>query len=605
MRDNKLVCYTIGYLHKSTLILLDSKGGEKMVLLRLFLFGISTFGSFELIRKVCNDKVNIYFLPSLTIAIQVSILFLAGIFNLLPEATVGLYFIGFVSVIDYFYKNKNISFIKSYINIGYIVMLVLLLILAVYLKGKIFVQYDNFSHWAIVVRRMLEVNRYPNFDDTVIMFQEYPLGSATYIYFFTKLTCTSESVQMLAQSYMMLAAILPLYSFAKKNHGAVSIVIVSFVNYVFLYNILITDLLVDTLLPVVGVCGLLFTYLHCKDGEKINFYFSAFYMVEIIQIKNSGIFFVAFIAIQLFIFARKNKELLHGIICVGIPFLSLILWQKHCKYVFEFAETSKHAMTVKNYTSVFGGKSHEDIMKICSSLFKFAITYKETWITVGIAVIIGILTLLVNKGIKKSFFKVVVVSLVIYVVYQLGMLAMYLFSMPGEEATSLAAIERYTKTILIAIIYLNMISVVQLISKAAKKKILTIITTVCTFVTFFAVRYISSGSINSMKTVVQNEVVATERNWIEDACTEYAVPMHESYCILIPSEDFGYAYYLGKYIFQSTDIGTTVVQSEEQLNNVVAKYIFVYDQDNENVNNWIQKNYPEQLGNKVIIQTVE
>ena len=81
---------------------------------------------------------------------------------------------------------------------------------------------------------------------------------------------------MLAQSYMMLAAILPLYSFAKKNHGAVSIVIVSFVNYVFLYNILITDLLVDTLLPVVGVCGLLFTYLHCKDGEKINFYFSAF-----------------------------------------------------------------------------------------------------------------------------------------------------------------------------------------------------------------------------------------------------------------------------------------------------------------------------------------
>ena len=102
-----------------------------IVLLKLLLFVISTIGSFELIRRISNDKVNIYFLPSLTIAIQVTILFLAGILNLLYEATIGLYLLGFVGIIYSIYKDKNIAFLKDYINVGYIVFLILFLILTV------------------------------------------------------------------------------------------------------------------------------------------------------------------------------------------------------------------------------------------------------------------------------------------------------------------------------------------------------------------------------------------------------------------------------------------------------------------------------------------
>ena len=70
---------------------------------------------------------------------------------MLPETAKGLYFIGFAAVIYSFYKAKGISFVKIYINTGYAVLLILLSILAIYLKGKIFSHYDNFSHWAIVV----------------------------------------------------------------------------------------------------------------------------------------------------------------------------------------------------------------------------------------------------------------------------------------------------------------------------------------------------------------------------------------------------------------------------------------------------------------------
>lgn len=574
-----------------------------MVFLRLFLFGISTIGSFEWIRKASHDKVNVYFLPSLAIAIQVTVLFLAGLWNLLPEAVMGLYLIGFAGILYRVYQEKNLTFLKAYANMGYGVLLLLLLILAVYLKGKIFSHYDNFSHWALVVRRMLEVNRYPNFEDTLIVFQEYPLGSATYIYYFAKLINPSESIQMLAQSYMMLAAVLPLYSFVKKNQAAVSIVFISFVNYVLLDNIKITDLLVDTLLPLVGVCGLLFTYLHCKEEGKLSFYFSAFYMIQLVQIKNSGIFFVAFIVIQLLLCAWKKKEYLHGIIGAVLPFLSLILWQKHCKYVFSSAATSKHAMTVENYKSVFGDKTPEDIRLICTSMFQFVVTYKEVWITAGIGALIGILILLARKKrVGNMFRKTVGFSLILYAAYQLGMLAMYLFSMPGWEATHLASIDRYTKTILIAVLYLNMVPAVKLISVLRKKKAMTAIAAVCTFSSFFVGMYLATGSI---RTVVQNKINASERNWIEAASTKYGVPMYESYCILIPSSDAGYAHYLGKYIFQSNDVAAPVVESEENLNEITSKYIFVYDQDNEIIKNWIAANYPEQAGNEVIIRAVE
>ncbi len=593
----------IKHLQKSTLFCYPAhavREKRNMVLLRFFLFGMSTIGTFELIRKACNDKVNIYFLPSLTIAIQVSVLFLAGILNLLPEVTIGLYLIGFAGIIYSFYERKNLTFIKAYINIGYMVLLILLLIFTIYLKGKKFSNYDTFSHWGTVVRRMLDMNRYPNFNDAFIMFKEYPLGSSTYIYYFARLVSTSESIQMLAQSYMILAAVLPLYSFAQKNQLAISVISVSFINYVLLYNTVITKLCVDTLLPLVGISGILFTYLHCKDGKKIMYYFAAFYMVLLIQIKNSGIFFTAIIAVQLIIFARKSRECLHGGISIALPFISFILWHKHCKYVFYSAATSKHAMTVENFKRVFEAKTKENIMQICDSFLKFTFTYKELWITVGIGALIGVLIFLMNKEkFGKVFLKTAAFSLVIYVTYQIGMLAMYLFSMPGKEATDLSSIERYTKTILIAILYLNMVPAMLLIAQLNGKRAKTIITTGCIFTSFFAGMYISSGSIT---TVVQDKPDASERNWFENAALTYSVRMYESYCNLIPSDDSGYAYYLGRYLFQSDAITSKVIESEDDLNDITSKYIFVYDQNNEIIQNWILENYPEQLGNEVIIQ---
>mgnify|MGYP003552718166 CR=1 FL=1 len=156
-----------------------------LTIIKLLLFCISTIGSWELLRRKCN--VNVYFLPSITIAIQTTVLFVGGLLNLLPEITVILYLVGFFGIVYGIWKDKSLTFLKNYCCPGFFLMAILMAVFLIFVKGKLFTHYDNFSHWALVVKVMLQTDRYPNFKDTLIMFQEYPLGSSTYIYFVAKL----------------------------------------------------------------------------------------------------------------------------------------------------------------------------------------------------------------------------------------------------------------------------------------------------------------------------------------------------------------------------------------------------------------------------------
>lgn len=571
-----------------------------MTLIKLGLFGLSTLGSFQLLRKICNDKINIYFLPSLTIALQVTVLFFAGILNLLPEMSIVLYILGIVGILASFLKSKGFNFIKSYFNDGYILLLLTMIIMGISVRGKLFAHYDDFSHWAIVVRHMLEVNHYPNFESSLIMFQEYPLGSATYIYYFAKMISSSESVQMLAQIYMILAALLPLFSLVQKRSIKIDIIFLMVINFVFVYNITVGNLLVDTLLSVVGICAFLFARKHCWNNvEKKYFWFLSCYLVQLIQIKNSGIFFVVMIIINGYKYFLEKGRRLNNILTALFPFVSLVIWQKHCKYVFSSAATSKHAMTVENYQSVFGDKSVEDIRTICKGMLKLSTTFKDVWVLLIIAVLLGMFVFFFAKECLRDYKKLLIFSISLFVCYQLGMLGMYLFSMPGGEATSLAGSVRYLKTVLLAIFLLYMAFSVRMISLETFKQKDSLFSTIAVIVSIFVLAYVSQGSIQFAPKTVNN---SEERLWIENNKELYSIPMHESYCMLIPSSDSGYAYYLLKYIFQSNDVSSKIVESIDDLSDISSKYILVYDKDNEIINTWINDTYPEQLGNDVIIQ---
>lgn len=568
-----------------------------MIVLKLAIFGLSSIGSFELIRRISGDKINIYFLPSLTVAIQVTLLYLAGILNLLPEVTIALYILGFVGLRLSYSKNKSLAFIKQYYNDGYLLFILIMLFLTICLHGKMFSHYDNFSHWALVVRDMLVTNHYPNFESALISFQEYPLGSATYIYYFAKMVSASESTQMLAQAYMIIAAILPLFAVIQKRSIAVDVVFFLIANFVCVYNITLGNLLVDTLLPVVGICALLFAKIHCFKDDNNNFLFLSCYLVQLIQIKNSGLFFVAVILIVGAKYYLQKENRLSKIACALMPFISLVIWQKHCKYVFTSAATSKHAMTLANYRMVLGGKSFADVKTICIEMIKLSITYIDVWIIILLALIIGCFVRLYYRDIWKNYIELLKFTGILYVCYQIGTLGMYLFSMPGEEATRLAGGERYLKTILLAILLIYLIFTIRIISSEVIKKRANIISVIVVILTYSM--SVSSLIVPFVPFTIGN---GDERMWVENSKESYSIPSHNSYCILIPEEDWGYSDYLLRYTFWSDEVTTKIIEDADDMKEIDSKYILVYDKENDIINSWISEKYPSQLGNDVIIQ---
>lgn len=597
--------YIIKILQFFTFVLLQiaSKISQRSITLvtifKLLLMLISTIGTWEWLRRKTN--VNAYFVPSLTIAVQVTVLFAAGILNFLLETAIVLFAFGIVVFIFFLLRKETRGFLSHYFKTGFIFLLIASIVMLIAIRGKHFGHIDNFTHWATVVKELLHNDRFPNFSDDVIGFPAYPLGSSSYIYYFSRFVGTSETLQMFAQIYMMLTCILPLFIYCKNNKPAVFILFCVLTNFFFVYNITVTNLLVDTLLPLAGMCGFLFVYFYGRKAEpKETFYACTFYMIWTMQIKNSGVFFVLMMILELFFIQEKHKSIVPLLICSGMPFLSLLLWQKHFKLVFENAEKSKHAMTITNLSDIFLSKSQKDFQEIIDHISQFLSSWKDIRLMILLIILIGIIVFLTGDS-RKDYLKVIFISIIMFAAYQLGLLGMYVFSMAGEGLYPIVT-ERYDKTIMIAIIYLFVTLAIKCISKDSTRKLVGSMSSLVIITFFLGFMKISQGEIRlAGKHYDVSPWFLSKRMWIEKHKTDFVMEEDDTYCILTRTRDeSNYMGHAAKYIFYTGNVNAEVITNMEMMDKVTEEFIFIYDDNNEIIQEWVRNHYPEQIGNAVI-----
>ena len=446
-----------------------------MIIINILLFFISSIGYWKLIKNKTN--IDIHFVPALTILLQIFILFIAGILNCLFEVSLVLYILGVVLFIYYLIKQKN-DFIKEYKNTDFILFSIIILILGLFLSDKYFSHFDNFSHWATVVKSMLITNRYPNFLDTVIEFQQYPLGSSTYIYFFSRFTAITEPIQMFAQCYMLICLLFPLLKYINKNKIISYTFFVLILNFILCYHVQLSELLVDTLLPIIAVYQILFIY---EEGYKSNnkhfFKLMVPLLSALLLIKNSSIFFI-FVEVILIIYLMKKKNLIKSIKhwCIVLsPIITFFIWNRHCAYVYPKAAFSKHSMTLTNFINTSSDKSINDILTITEKVFQQSFICKELLILICFILIIGILVFIFNRKNSIKYCKLCGFLGIIYITYVFGTSLMYIFSMPGTEADTLAEINRYLSSIQIFIYKILSAYCIKLINNSNKYKLISIV----------------------------------------------------------------------------------------------------------------------------------
>lgn len=569
-----------------------------ILLLKAALFGASSLGYWEFFRK--KTGTNVYFLPLLTVAIQSCVLILGGLLGLLGQTAVALWLVG-LGLLGWMLWEEKLASWRHYCSWGYMFFFLGLVLAAYYLRNKVLTHNDNFTHWAIVVKRLLTSDRFPILSDTEIGFPYYPLGSSVYIYWFCKMVGRYESLQMLAQSYIMLTAVLPLFAFSKKYSLAAGIGLAAWVGMLCGYSIRINELLVDTMLPLVGMAAVLYVlYVFSRDpgAEKPGKY-ALWMLLPLLawlgQIKNSGMLYAYFTVALLFLYPRWDaKQLWQKLVVAAGPALMTMVWSRHCAAIFPKEAQDRHAMTAGNYLETLAEKTWADMQWIAENTARFMIRREGLfWILAWLAVLGG-LTFLFRTALKKKYFRLLGGLVGLHGIYLAGMIAMYWFSMPMDEAMGLASIERYFRTLDISVYCLILGYSVLLISQVDKRWIAGLIS-VC----------LAAMSLATVKLIPDSRPWMTldHRLSVEYNIHTYGIQPDRTYFVCIPGyDDHHYFKLMHNFLLNNMPTEMEITDASQLEEARGYDYLINMDVDNPIIREWIAQNYPDQAGETVIYQ---
>lgn len=501
--------------------------------IRLALFMISMSGYIFFIQR--KLKIQIEFIPIISIAGITLVLFMGGLLNILLVTTVFLFGIGIILLIREFYINYTNNLLHptftKFITPGMIIFLVASLYFVYILKNQRLIHYDNFSHWALIVKNILMNNALPNFEDAIISFNTYPPGSALYIYYFSKIVGTTEGLALIGQMFIVLTGLLALFSFSsflianfkgnkvlyiKKLFLTVSTLMLAF--YMLNGPSTIHDLLVDTLLNTTGLALFALIYHYLDSVEKVAIP-TAILVSFLMLIKNSGVFFGV---IGLFLYAyglRKYKNnagitLLQVKPVLYIPFISPVityyLWSKHVSMVFPKDRIGKHTMSVGAYLNTYNEKTSEEIREISGKYLKTI--YKEYAYQIILIVLLLVAILFLQKLLRGYLDKrLVMLSIAIismFVLYSVGLWAMYLVSMPTPESLRLAGYSRYLNTIIDFLVGVAIIGILYSLSQSNSASL--VIITSSTIILYFISLVFLSGTKNALTVFQKKDFIMME-----------------------------------------------------------------------------------------------
>ncbi|WP_077612929.1 hypothetical protein [Clostridium sp. Marseille-P2415] len=322
------------------------------------------------------------------------------------------------------------------------------------------IHYDNFSHWAIVVKYMLSTNAFPDAASALIDFKNYPLGSSSFIYFICRFAGNSQAVMLAAQGFLIFACFYAMFGvITEKKRFLLYAFLAAGCSVLSIFNITIriSNLLVDFLLPIYTLVLFVMIYKYQREIKKACISIipvAGFLMI----IKNTGTIFAGIGLIYLVYVWLRNRDKplwkngLGILLSIGAAFIPCLLWGLHVAAEFKGVE-NKFEISADSIRNIYGGKSPEEIGQIISLFVKtvFDITSRPAMGVAGFhiaAITAGILAAVLLKK-NWNLWKALAALDTVLIGYYVGILGLYIFSMPLDEATRLAGFERYASSIVV------------------------------------------------------------------------------------------------------------------------------------------------------------
>lgn len=234
------------------------------------------------------------------------------------------------------------------------------------------IQYDNFSHWAVIVKFLTFTGHLPGTSDAIISFTSYPPAVALFMTEFVSLVGFSDGTMLVAQFILIWAASYTIFAVLRDRTRALTSLILCFtISIANVFNIAIrfNNLLVDYVLPIITVAGIAGLYAYRRQ-PKLQCLHMASFSATLLLVKNSGAFFVAVLSIY-FLYLLFTETTSHGfkhvLLLLGrftgtliIAILPFYWWSLHLRIF----KVSKHEISAQAYKSQLSSESSRVIERI-------------------------------------------------------------------------------------------------------------------------------------------------------------------------------------------------------------------------------------------------
>ncbi|OUN71058.1 hypothetical protein B5G11_04795 [Drancourtella sp. An57] len=427
-----------------------------MEMIKGVMFLASMWGWLFIVYK--KGKVPVLFVPVMT-SVGISLFLyagaLTGMLNPSSWLVVGAGLLGF----GFFIKNvaeKNVSFpaptlFSVCFGSGILIFTVLTL-------GFRFEHYDNFSHWAMIVKSMLITDQLPDARNQLVTFKNYPPGCAVFIYYVCKFLGNAQGVMLLAQNSILFSCFLAVFGIIKEKQRfllysflGMGCSLLSYLNL----TIRINNLLVDFLLPLLAMAAIAFVYQSLDSLWKTSLC-TALILGFTCIVKNTGIVFAGFVLAYYIWNIGKKKGIAAWIkavtVCmtVCLALIPYVVWNLYVrcrfsgieqKFQLAFGKQESLAVSKEQY-----GQITEEFVKAAFSISNRAIL---AFFLCNIAAVLAVLFVRIFLKKQWKLGRVLIVVDLMTIVYHIGILGLYLFSMPEEEAVRLAGFDRYACSIMV------------------------------------------------------------------------------------------------------------------------------------------------------------
>lgn len=431
-----------------------------MLILFQLLMGLllvfSCLGYMLFVRKTLSLQWE--FIPVFVFSSIACIVYLGGLAGQLYAVSLAVMILGLLAYIGFVVRwLRQGAKLRLSLSIFQVSFMAGSLIFLLMLFQTPLMHYDNFSHWAIALKTMLSTDAFPTSASNLIDFKNYPLGVTSFLYYVCRFAGHAQSTMLFAQGLLIFSCFYAMFGIVSEKKRfllyaflGLGLSTLSFFNL----TIRITNLLVDFMLPIyaLAIFAVVYQYRHeIKRACLVVLPLAGLLTV----MKSTGIIFAA-IGLIFLIYTWlthwskpvwKNVIAVVGMICgVLIPYFG---WSWRMATVFQGVDNKFDVAS----SGLQVGKTPEQMQDIIT-LFLQSSTDLTTRPAIGIvifelvAIAASIFAAVVLKK-KWNLWKVLIALDIVLLLYYAGILGLYLYSMPLDEAIWLAGFERYASSIVV------------------------------------------------------------------------------------------------------------------------------------------------------------